>query len=919
MDAESRGAEGRWAQLTYASFDDGTTSGGWQVKETSGVLSDDELESLRSRVVTGFNADEPIPPFPTPTQVDGLARRFTYAPLGTESPSWAYWHAVQAGSDGSGRPGNVFSHVVLDRSPSEPALQLRPVLAWRSSWLAPFGPKQVLGTSITGNPVLGTGAIGVEEVVSFLTDPAEWRSGTLAVLLDAVRATFAGGPPVVLVSDTQESVAIWVAAVSLLMSAETSRRFSFSLYERAVDLDAVIGHGLHLVAVPRADHGAVRDRTDIVVIDDSAVPSLGDPGGSPHELPDGSTVPASAWSVMAQVALADAPLAAATLRAIDEVTARVGDSDLAPEWPLAMVTALRGGELLDAEDEAAQVLADHSPIRLRDDPELWAATADVLADRFGTDPAAALAVAGTGEPGERLLPRVAARVYAERALADRSWLARPGSVPVPVGALGIGGTDLRLLADAALGGWAERTSSSSSDESAPMLRDAVEFLHLLDLIEALGLGIAGRSESGLAPSELLMETIVAPLLVSADGPTLVEQTGPVRSDVRSLARAVTASMPQVQQRPIGRAVLPVVLDWLYRDDDRIMPDRSGHLDPLDRERVIAVCRSGRGDVVAGLRHLVFVEIIRAERQQPAALLDRTRIEIYQALQTGRPWTVEQVAAVRGLGVQVPDQVLARALGAAPDGPAFDDVLRHPISEAFRESDPIAAVRRATRGLQLGGAPGDAAVHAGALIELLSSAGTNTDLLEPIPEVSDPVIAAVALTAAVTRLPVSPLVIMVAERLAVAAGEDGVRRVLDTIVADVPLAETDVDRVVETFVRSAAQDAALSFPRHEQLAALGRMTVRAERTDGRVRVTALVAAAVLDGAEPSVLPGVVDRAAQMIVDRKRRSDASEREIRSLHQDAEQLARRLLATWHPGAEPPIRTRPGLLGRMSRNEVN
>lgn len=917
VDAESRGAEGRWAQLTYASFDDGTTSGGWQVKETSGVLSDAEYESLRSRVVTGFNADEPIPPFPTPTQVDGLARRFTYAPLGTESPSWAYWHAVQAGSDGSGRPGNVFSHVVLDRSPSEPALQLRPALAWRSSWLAPFGPKQVLGASITGNPVLGTGAIGVEEVVSFLTDPAEWRSGTLAVLLDAVRAAFAGGPPVVLVSDTQESVATWVAAVSLLMSAATSRRFSFSLYERAADLDAVIGHGLHLVAVPRVDHGAVRDRTDLVVIDDSAVPSLGDPGGSPHELPDGSTVPASAWSVMAQVALADAPLAAATLRAIDEVTARVGDSGLAPEWPLAMVTALRGGELLDAEDEAAQVLADHSPIRLRDDPELWAATADVLADRFGTDPAAALAVAGTGEPGDRLLPRVAARVYAERALVDRSWLARRGPVPLPVGALGIGGSDLRLLADGALAGWAERTSTGSSDQSGATLRDAVEFLHLLDLIDGLGLGVTGEPDIGLAPSELVMETIVAPLLVSADGPLLVEQTGPVRPDVRALARAVTASMPQVQQGPVGRAVLPGVLDWLYQDD-RIVPDAPDHLDPLDRERVIALCRSGRSDTISGLRHLAFVDVVRAERQQPAAPLDRTRIETYEALLAGRPWTIEQVSAVRRLGVQIPDQTFARALGAAPDGPALDEVLRSPTPEALRESVPIAAVRRATRGLDRGGSTA-AAGHLRELIELLSSAGTNTDLLEPIPEVSDPVVAAVALTAAVTTLPVSPLVIMVAERLAVAAGEDGVRRVLDTIVAGVPLAETDVDRAVETFVRSAAEDAALSFPRHEQLAALGRLTVRADRTDGRVRVTALVAAAVLDGAEASVLTGVVDRAAKRILDRKRRSDASEREIRSLHQDAEQLARRLLATWHPGAEPPIRTRPGLLGRISRNEVN
>ncbi len=140
------GTAGRFGQLTYSSFDRGDGRGGWQVKETSGALTPDEVQTLSSRVATRFDAGVEVGPFPTPDEVVALPRRLVYAPV--PGHGMGYWHTAPAGADASGRPGNVFAHVLLDRAPAT-VDALRPVDLWRSpDWLTPFNSEQVLAAAL---------------------------------------------------------------------------------------------------------------------------------------------------------------------------------------------------------------------------------------------------------------------------------------------------------------------------------------------------------------------------------------------------------------------------------------------------------------------------------------------------------------------------------------------------------------------------------------------------------------------------------------------------------------------------------------------------------------------------------------------------------------------------------------------------
>lgn len=921
MDADARTTGERWAQFTYASFDDGTGPGGWQVKETVGHLTDVETEALRSRVVTSFAAAEPLPPFPTPAEIAALPRRFTYAPTGVGS-SWASWHAVQAGADGTGRPGNVFSHVVLDRTPEDDGVStLRPVLTWRSSWAAPFGQQLVRASRITGNPALEPGPLDRAAVLAFLLDAATWRVGTFAVLLDAVRDALAGGPTVVLLTDAPDVAAAWAAAVSLFMSPATSRRFALSLFERATDVDAALERGLHLVAVPRPDAAALTERRDIVVIDDQDDPALGDPGGTPHTLGDGRTVPVSRWSVLAQVALTDTVLADATLRALDEVGVAVGDVASSPEWPLAMVIAAHGadigqGELLDARDEAADVLAEHSPAHLQQHPVLWTATAAMLGGRFGTTTEDALAIADGDAADGRLLSGLAARVYVERALADRSWLARPGQIRVPH--LFGGAADVALVRgfEGALADRVHRIGAEAPAPGAPLVAAAMELLHLLDLAD--GAGFPLFAPTGLSQAERLVEMLVAPALLDRDAEILVERTGPVRAGVRSLVREVMASTAEVQGRPVGAVLPDSVVRWMYAPQDPLVPRADGMLEALDRERVIAECRTGDAARVADFRHLAFVDVARATAAHRGPSLDHRLLTAHAALVDGAPWSAAQVRTTWRLGAAVPDRTVARALAAAADGADLDELLALPLPDGLAEAEPLGRLRVATqdlvhraRGTSKGlGTP--AHVRADEIITSLSSAGTATDRLLPLPEISDPVVAAVALRAVSSIVPPNSLVWVPAEGLARGASAVGVRVVLDLLLAEAATPPVLLEKVVEFFVRT--ECAAVSrFAPGDPLWNLSRLAFGTHGESGGSSVSRVLAEAVFD-ADPSTATDALEQATRLLAERPAPSSP---ELRGRHQD-DDVVRALFTPWL-GSSQPTKNRTGLLGRLGRNEVS
>lgn len=410
----------RYGQLTYTSFDAVGTVGGWQVKETTGGLTPAETQELMVGVHTVFRPVGPTPDFPTPEQLEQGPRRLAYRDV----PGGAgYWHTFPAGSDSTGRPGNVFAHVLLDRAPDTHP-RCRAIQRWRSPhWLQPYGAAAVARAELPGDvPELGT-TVTKDSVVAFALDTTTWRLATLFALLDAVAAALAGGPPVVLGVRSPDAAAQWIGLVSFLMSPGTAARLSFSTFDRA---EQVAPHnGQVLSAVPLEDLSAVEP--GMVVISESENVSLGELGGDPHRTAGGHRIEVTRWSVMAQVVLLDVASARGVLDDIDTYSGQVRDDGLHPAWPIAMAVAGKP-EFADAQAEAHEVIAAHSPAGALVGSEAAYIIADVLAAVVGVTTADAWRA-------RHELPDGAGATYADatyfaRAIVDDAWMAQSGSIPL---------------------------------------------------------------------------------------------------------------------------------------------------------------------------------------------------------------------------------------------------------------------------------------------------------------------------------------------------------------------------------------------------------------------------------------------------------------------------------------------------------
>lgn len=504
----------RFAQLTYTSFDRGDGSGGgWQIKDTRGALSAEERRFLGSRVATGFDTGDRLPSFPTPAELEALPRRTVYGPVPNAGGA-AYWHTVPAGTDSSGRPGNVFAHVLLDRFPAAPHLPVRPTdLVDAPQWLRPFGAADVLAATLDGvpDPPWGPAAMNPSVVVPFLVEVATYRPGVLAALLDAVHAAMNGGPPVALAMREPGRGPLWIAGINHLMSPGTSRRLFWSSREQAMDVGAAWSVGLHLAVVAQAELAeAEPDGRTVFISDVAESVELGDLGGGPHRTRSGSTIPVTPWSVIASVVLQDPELAARAMRIQDDVAREQGDTGLPCGWPLAWSVTRMPDDLGDAREEALQLLGRFRPTHVQHAPRLRQELTGVLAQGMGRTTADAWARANESETGD--VRDHAVNVYLERALGDREWLAGKDAPLLPIARECL---DPRLfdvvprLFDAEL---AQPLDPRGTDRRARALR----VLRMIDL--ATRAGLAGDRHSARI-SDLayrLVGAAVAPLLADTE-------------------------------------------------------------------------------------------------------------------------------------------------------------------------------------------------------------------------------------------------------------------------------------------------------------------------------------------------------------------------------------------------------------------
>jgi hypothetical protein len=523
----------RYGQLAYTSFDTPGSTGGWQIKQISGSLSGTEAQSLVAGVRTAFDPVDPLPPYPTPEQLERAPRRLAYRRI--DAHSAGYWHTVPAGSDSTERPGNVFAHVLLDRNP-EATPRHRPIQLWRSPrWVCPYGAAAVARAVLPDEPPGPAAAVTKDSVVAFALDTSTWRLATLFGLLDAVVAALDGGAPVVLGVESVDAAAQWIGLVSFLMSPGTAARLNFSTFDRAGQVR--LQSTLHLTAVPVVDLAEVP--AGVVVIDETAILSLGELGGEPHRTATGQPVVVTPWSAMAQVVLLEPRSARAVLDDIDRLSGQVEDSALPPAWPMAMAVAA-SAEYADAHAEAHTVIAECTPRGVANASAVGATISGVLNTLVGRSTADSWHAVQHAPPGPA--SEHADLTYVHRAMTDDTWLNQLG--PIPVGPRRFQPTSVPAELSAAVGPALEQARGVGPDQ----------VVRLVDFLMR-----AGVDDEQLPAA--LRRDVVASLCDPQSGPRLIHRLGRrVGTEARLALAAETLKV--TDQRDGSTELSDDILDWL---------------------------------------------------------------------------------------------------------------------------------------------------------------------------------------------------------------------------------------------------------------------------------------------------------------------------------------------------------------------
>ncbi len=558
----------RFGQLTFTTFDDGRGPGGWRVKDHSPDLTPDELKELEAAITTQLATTRPVPRFPTPEEQDALPRRLLYAPAACGGAG--YWHSTPAGLDATGRPGNVFVHVVLDRRPEVPEPAFRPSDLWRSrGWLTPFGHSQVLAAVPAGPPPWPDGVLDRARVLDFLFEPGCWRVDVLVALLDAVAAAMRDGADaqggmrtgrlVVLGTGTPEAGAWWIAAVTHFMSAAASRRFHFSTLESPSHLPAVAARGVHLVVVPTEHLEALPAAGHVVLREDEELtPAL--LGGEPHRTQAGSTVEVTPWSVIAREVLVARETAERTLALQDDVAAAVDVTALDPAWALAMAVA-QIPELGEVHGDAATLVREAGPVDLRAEPGIGRIRDQLISGTLGVTPADLLAEAEEAAAAGRS-PDQAWTFYLEYTIGDDDWLQRPGGVPLPPSTSRV---------------WRHRGSfavpvrerfdrmSEQARPGVPHGKHALLALRLADVVIRSGLHDTAAGDAVVQSARTAVRRAAAvALLDPGTAPDLLTAVGPFGEPTqRVVVRPALEDVVASSMRRRGERVPPAVLRWLY--------------------------------------------------------------------------------------------------------------------------------------------------------------------------------------------------------------------------------------------------------------------------------------------------------------------------------------------------------------------
>ncbi|MDJ0362437.1 hypothetical protein [Rhodococcus sp. H29-C3] len=547
----------RFAHLIYTSFDDGSGSGGgWQVKDVSGDLDPAERDALTAWVSTRFDLQPVLERYPTPEAIEGRERRLMYAAVPGGA---AYWHIAEAGTDGSGRPGNIFAHVVLDRAIDDPIPAFRPIQLWLSpSWSMPYGPAATRSAVVSSTSLPEPGsAITREKVLAFLTDVRVFRLGVLQVLLDAVAHAWEGGPPVVLLTENSESGTLWIGAVSFFMSPATSRRFNWSTHDRAGAVVENIGRRVHLTVAPDSEKESLQALSGIVVLDSQDDPILGVLDGVPHRTHHGVSVEVTPWSMLAQASLSDYATALSVVELQDAIAEEAGGEGLSPMWPLA-IAVLSFPSLEDVKREASRVVSEHRPGSLLPESRL-AEVSDEIDAEFAPQSAveAMAALIRSKSHGRNTTGALSSLI--RLAVRDDEWMSLHPAGEIGAEFAGLAPSVFSTDISALLG----ELSGLACDRFAKKADLTVRLLRIADVLVATN---ADAAVSFDLVEQLcqVFENVAAELMDPAAGPRIVATVGR-RLDERTLrlvVRRTLATMPRLREVRFGHRFSVEVIRWV---------------------------------------------------------------------------------------------------------------------------------------------------------------------------------------------------------------------------------------------------------------------------------------------------------------------------------------------------------------------
>ncbi len=660
----------RFAQVGYTS---GRT--GFGIHAEVGDPTDAERDLLvRGADPERTDFGQELPRFAAPEAKALFNRNLVSAPVAPGAT--ATWHTAPAGADESGRTGNVFVHAVLDRAAGTGGH--RAIDAWRSpDWVTPYGVGEVR-VSVLPTAAPGPGAVvGRREICDFLLDPSTWRLGVLSRLLDELALPRGERGPIVLGVASPDVGALWVGAVTHLMSPGSAAGLGFGVWETTRALQPERISRCEFLCMPEREVAAVRERfpqvRTLLESDDAA----------PRDWTADDTRADLAWGALAvgMFSLAEDP--AAVLDELDALADRVGDHDLARFWPLAMAMARR----LDAWDflshPIAAALRAGSPATLASQPDLLDATIDLVGRHTGETAADAWAALEVCAPGP--ISAVLQRIYLGRAVRDAAWLVQRGGPPARRDASGEVAEHPGLAADVADA--VERTGAIDD----PVSR-AVTLVNLADLLVRAGWPTADPDAFGGGALIPAIARQVRPVLSDPEQRLVfTSATNPGGATRRDVIRVALADWPgdiaAETHLPVGRRIPEAVLAWLYPSDPTTDPLRDPSL--LDLEALALAATAAAGDTRDRARQRLLDAAIGSigpedgdTRRQLLAVVAESRTmrsaEVRRVLQAGLRPTDTQVAAA--VLIAEADEA-ADALGligevaVARERPAVDAPLR----------------------------------------------------------------------------------------------------------------------------------------------------------------------------------------------------------------------------------------------------